>query len=102
MHALQCTTAGPYNALPFTLLGFGSVCGLSPELVGIHFISLAARHRVAACSTTLAEALRRSIRLVDTIALLFARSPIWDKEFLVPSMANSTADALWYCLSFGP
>ena len=25
-HALQCTTAGPYNALPSTLLGVGCVC----------------------------------------------------------------------------
>ena len=42
-HALQCTTAGPYNALPSTLLGVGSVCGLGPDLVSIHSISLAAR-----------------------------------------------------------
>ena len=42
----------------------------------------------------LAKALRKSINLVDTIALLFfALSPIWEKEFLVPSMASSTADA---------
>ena len=32
--ALQCTTAGPYNAIPSTLLGVGSVCGLGPDLVG--------------------------------------------------------------------
>ena len=44
-HALQCTTAGPYNAIPTYLLGVGSVCGLGPDLVGIHSISLAARHR---------------------------------------------------------
>ena len=48
-HALQCTTAGPYNAIPSNLLGVGCVCGLGPDLVGIHSISLAARHRVAAC-----------------------------------------------------
>ena len=35
-HALQCTTAGPYNAIPTSLLGVGSVCGLGPDLVGIH------------------------------------------------------------------
>ena len=51
-HALQCTTAGPYNAIPSTLLGVGSVCGLGPDLVGIHSVSLAARYRVPACSTT--------------------------------------------------
>ena len=58
-HALQCTTAGPYNALPSTLLGVGSICGLGPDLVGIHSISLAARCRVAACSTTLNRGLEK-------------------------------------------
>ena len=52
-HALQCTTAGPYHAIPSNLLGVGSVCGLGLDIVGIHSISLAARYRVAACSTTL-------------------------------------------------
>ena len=45
-HALQCTTAGPYNAIPSSLLGVGSVCGLGPDLVGIYSISLAARYRL--------------------------------------------------------
>ena len=58
-HALQCTTAGSYNALPSNLLGVGSVCGLGPDLVGIHSISLAARYRVAACSTTLGQSLEK-------------------------------------------
>ena len=40
-HHLQCTTAGPYNAVPSKLLAVGSVCGLGPDLVGIHSISLA-------------------------------------------------------------
>ena len=53
--ALQCTTAGPYNAIPSNLLGVGSVCGLGPDLVGIHSISLAARYRVAVCSSTLRQ-----------------------------------------------
>ena len=52
-HALQCTTAGPYNAITTKLLAVGSVCGLGPYLVGIHSISLAACYRVAACSSTL-------------------------------------------------
>ena len=51
--ALQCTTAGPHNAISCNILGGGSVCGLGPDLVGIHFVSLAARYRVAARSTTL-------------------------------------------------
>ena len=42
--ALQCTTAGPYNAITSELLEVGSVCGLGPDLVGIHSIRLAARY----------------------------------------------------------
>ena len=41
----------------------------------------------------LAKALRKSKRLVGTIALIFALSPVWEKESLVPSMAFSSADA---------
>ena len=44
-HALQCPIAGPHN--PSTLLEVGSVCGLGPDLVGIHSINLAAHYRVA-------------------------------------------------------
>ena len=58
-HALQCTTAGPHNAIPSDLLGVGSVCGLGPDLVGIHSVSLAARYRLAACSTTLSQGLEK-------------------------------------------
>ena len=56
---IPCTTAGPCNAFPSNLLGVGSVCGLGPDLVGIHSISLAARYRVAACSTTLGQGLEK-------------------------------------------
>ena len=58
-HALQCTTAGPYNPIPSKLLGVGSVCGLGPDLVGIHCISLAACYRVAACSSLLSRGLEK-------------------------------------------
>ena len=58
-HALQCTTATPCHAFPSNLLGVGSVCGLGPDLVGIHSVSLAARYRVAACSTTLNQGLEK-------------------------------------------
>ena len=47
--ALLCSAAGPHNAAPTSLLGVGSVCGLGPDLVCIHSISLAARYRTAAC-----------------------------------------------------
>ena len=94
-HALlQCTTAGPYNAIPSHLLGVGSICGLGPDLVGIHSISLAARYRVAACSTTLSKGLEEiNTARGHKCTPLFALSPTWEKEFLVPSMALSTADA---------
>ena len=93
-HALQCTTAGPYNAIPSNLLGVGSVCGLGPDLVGIQSISLAAPYRVAVCSTTLNQGLEK----IQTArghhsAPIFALSPVWEKEFLAPSMACSTANA---------
>ena len=69
-------------------LRVGSVCGLGPDLVGIHFISLAARYRVAACSTTLSRGLEKiSTARGDNCTPFFALSPIWEKEFLVPSMA---------------
>ena len=42
-HALQCTTAGPCNFIPSSLLGVGSICGLGFDLVGIESIRLAAR-----------------------------------------------------------
>ena len=62
--------------------------------MGIHSLSLAARYRVAACSTTLSRGLEK-IRTArgHKCTPLFALSPIWEKEFLVPSMAFSTANA---------
>ena len=93
-HALQCTTAGPYNAVPSTLLAVRSTCGLGPDLADIHSISLAARYRVAACSTTLSRGLEKiNTARGHNCTPLFALSPIWEKEFLVPSMSLSTADA---------
>ena len=93
-HALQCTTVGQYNAILSNLLGVGSVCGLGPDLVGIHSISLAARCRVAACSTTLGPGLENiQTTRGHNSAPIFALSPVWEKEFLAPSMAYSTANA---------
>ena len=48
-HALQCTTAGLYNATPSNLLGVGSVCGLGLDLVGIHSLSLACSSLSSCC-----------------------------------------------------
>ena len=93
-HALQCTTAGPYNATPSSLLQVGSICGLGPDLIGIHSISLAARYRVAACSSTF----RRGLEKVNEArghkcTPLFALSPAWERDFLFPSMTFHTANA---------
>ena len=93
-HALQCTTAGPCHAIPTNLLCVGSMYGLGPDLVGIHSLSLAARYRTAACSNTLIQGLQKiqAAREYD-FAPMFALSSDWEKNFLVPSMARSTADA---------
>ena len=58
-HASQCTTAGPYNAIPTSLLRVGCVCGLGPDLLVIHTLSLAARKRTAADSSALANGLAK-------------------------------------------
>ena len=61
--------------LPF--LGLGSICRLGPDL--------AARYRVAACSTTLSQALEKSNTVRGhNCTPLFAFSPIWEKIFLFP------------------
>ena len=84
-HALQCTTAGPYNATPTRLLGVGSACGFGPYLVGIHSISLAARYRNAACSNTLNQGLKKiqAARVFD-FAPVLALCPTGNRTFLLP------------------
>ena len=70
------------------------MCGLGPDLVVIHSISLAARYRVAACSTTLRQGLENiQAARGRNCAPIFALSPAWEKEFLAPSMTCSTANA---------
>ena len=93
-HALQCTTAGPSNAIPTSLLGVFSVCGLGPDLVGIRSISLAARKRTAACSNTLNQGPEKiqAARAYD-LAPVLALSPIWEKDYHAPSMSRGTSDA---------
>ena len=82
-HALQCTTAGPYNAITSSLLQVGSIYGLGPVVIGIHSVSLAARHRVAACSSTL----RRGLVKINearghNCTPLFHLSPALEREFV--------------------
>ena len=57
--AVQCITAGPYSAIPTELLCVGSACGIGPDMLGIHSISLAARYRTAASSSTLIKGLEK-------------------------------------------
>ena len=78
-----------------SLFQVGSMCGLGPDLVGIHPISPAARHRVAACSFTL----RRGLGKVNEgrghkTNPLFAL-PVWEQELLFPSMTFHTANAFY-------
>ena len=65
-HALQCTTAGPYNAIPSNLLGVGCVYGwwastpsaLRPAIELLH------------ADPRFTEVLKKSVRHAGTIALL--------------------------------
>ena len=94
-HALQCATAGPYNAIPTNLLCVGSMCGFGPDLIGIHSISLAARKRTAANSNTLNKGLEKiqADRGYD-LGPNFALNSGWEEEkLLISSMAHSTAEA---------
>ena len=69
------------------------MCGLGPDLIDIHSISLAARYRTLV-RTRSAKALRRFRQPERVILLLFFRSaPTWTRNFFAPSMARSTADA---------
>ena len=71
-------------------------CGVGPDLVGIHYVSLATRYRTAACSNTLNQGLQmiQAARAYDVFfAPVFALNSNWEKEFSAPSMAHSTADA---------
>ena len=63
-------------------------------MVGINSISLAARYRVAASSSTLRRGLEKvSAARGHNCAPPFALSPAWEHEFLVPSMTFNTANA---------
>ena len=66
-HALQCTTTGPYNAIPTNLLRVGSVCGLGIDILGIHTLSLAAGKRSASNPAHSPTAWRKFKQLVNMI-----------------------------------
>ena len=96
-HDLQCTTAGPHNAIPTTLLRAGSACGLGLDVFGIHLLSLAARYRTAVNSGTLVNGLAkiRAAREHDS-APIFALSLEWDTIFLKTPTAHSTMEGYEY------
>ena len=93
-HASQCTTAGPYNAIHTDLLRVGSMCGLGPDMLGIHTLSQAARPKTAANSGTLANGLAKvqAAREYD-LATIFAVTSDSTEKILHPSMAHSTMEA---------
>ena len=70
----------PYNAIPTDLLRVGSVCGLGPDILGIHTLSLAARY-------TFDNGLGKiqAARLCSQLE--------WKEKFLNPSMAHNTVEA---------
>ena len=68
--------------------------GPGPDLVGIHSVSLAARYRVAACSSTLRRGLDKINEAREhNCTPLFALSPAWEWSFCFPSMTFHTANA---------
>ena len=90
-HDLQCTTAGPYKAIPPIFLRLA----LSVDLALIWWAFIpSARGPLPGCSAHLlsADVLNKSTRHAGTIALLFALSPAWEHEFLFPSMTLHTAN----------
>ena len=97
VHALQCSTAGPYNAVPTNLLRAGPQCSLGSDLFGIRILSLAAPFRTAANSNALADGLAkiRAAREYDDVSL-FSLTAKWDKKFLKTSMAHNTVEACEY------
>ena len=93
-HALQCTTAGPYNAIHTNLLRVGSVCGFGLDILEIQTLSFAVRHRTASNSATLASGVANisAAREYDR-ATTYALSSEWKENFLSPSMAHNTLEA---------
>ena len=60
----------------------------------IHSLSLAARYRVAACSSILRRGLEKVNEAREhNCTPLFALSPAWERDFLFPSMTFHTANA---------
>ena len=84
----------PYSAILLSLYQVDSFCGLGPDLVSIHSISLATRYRIAACSSTLRRGLEKvSAARGHNRTPLFALSSAWEDEFLLPSMDFNNANA---------
>ena len=90
-HALQCTTAGPCNAIPTDLLRVGSTFGLGPDILGIHTLSLAARHRTASNSVALANGMAK----INLILLHFCSQLRMKGEILEPTRYCTSLGSWW-------
>ena len=96
-HALQCTAAGPCDAIPTDLPRVGSTCGLGLDVLGIHILSLATRKRTAVNSGTLVNGLAKiqAAREYDG-APIHALTSEWKDKFLKTSMTYTTMEAFEY------
>ena len=90
------------EGIPTSLLGVGSVCGLGPDLVGIHSVSLAVRFRAAACSTTLNQGLEKiqaargcNFAPIFAVSLLTGRKKFLHLPWLVAPRTLSILFVAW-------
>ena len=97
-HALQCTTAGPYNAIPTNSLRVGSTCGIAPTLW--RFTLLASRPviELRPVQTRSIKAWKRSRQLVGMIWLqLLLSAPTGKRIFwLLPWLVALRMRSLLY------
>ena len=75
---------------PPTYYAFVSVCGFGSDLLGIHSISLAARHRTAASSNTLIQGLEKiqEARGYDLAPIFALRSILYVAWTTVANLMN--------------
>ena len=97
-HALQCITAGPYNATPADLLRAGSVCGLGVDLLGFVSLALLPRLERLPTRTRSSTALRKSKKKVHLQvcpqACLYSRCQVlthWQQPIVQPPASLAEA-----------
>ena len=93
-HALQCTTAGPYNAIPSDFLRDDLRAALVSTYLGSVSSALLRGLERLPIRTHLPSALRSSVQLVNTTVFPFSPlHPSGINSFLETSMAHSTLEA---------